>query len=364
MTIAIALSRLDADVHVRWPSDDTLVPRLPKSWRDRWRHGAGHTQRGLRIGPKYYNPFDPPSDGVLGTATGQAVADPETLLREWVEPQRLDAVVLSVYDAPLVSTFGDVDYPGILARAVNEWLAETWLDADPRLLGSITVATQDPTAAAAEIRRAAAHPRMVQVILPTGTRQPYGHRHFDPIHEAAAECGLALAIHAGTEGAGTSVPPSPNGWPVNLLDYRVTRTTAFLGHLTSLITEGVFVRHPQLRVIGLETGVAWLPTYLWRFDKNYKGLRSECPWLRELPSESVRRFFRFGTHGAEPAPNPESFWRLLRSVGADDLLLFASNYPRWDHETPDASFVLASCREDKRARVWSGAARETYPRLA
>ncbi len=346
--------RIDTDVHIRWQRAEALLPFLSKSWHDRWMHGAGHTQAGLRIQSKYYNPLE-----AAGHQGCEAVAD---LITEWVEPHRLDAVILSVYDAPALSTFGDIDYPIEVARAVNEWISGQWLDADTRFHGSITVATQDPQAAASEIRRASLHPRMVQVMLPSGTRFPYGHRHYDPIYEAAEACGLAVAIHAGTEGIGTSNPPSPCGWPGKLAEMRIARSTTFLAHLTSLITEGVFTRFPELRIIGLETGVAWLAPYLWRFDKNYKGLRSECPWLKELPSDYVRRFFRFGTQGVEFGP-PAEFWRLLASVGAEELLMFSSNYPRWDHEPPDASPVLSTGPAAVLEGIWSGTARDTYPRL-
>jgi len=353
--------RIDTDVHVRWPSDSTLLSRLPLSWQDRWHGGSGHTQAGLRIYPKYYNPYEPTSS--LRTVSEQAVVSPGELISDWITPHALDAAVLSVYDAPLISTFGDIDYPIELARAVNSWMAEEWLDADERFYGSIVIASQDPVAAAAEIRRAATHPRMVQVMLPNGTRFPYGHRHYYPIYEAASDCGLALAIHAGTEGMGTSFPPTPSGWPGTVAEMRVTRSTTFLAHFTSLITEGVFVKFPDLRVIALETGVAWLPPYLWRFDKNYKALRSECPWLKELPSDYTRRFFRFGTQGAEPADPPSEFWRLLHSVGIDEYLIYSSNHPRWDTESPESSFILSSCPPELLDTIWAGAAQHTYPRM-
>lgn len=228
---------------------------------------------GDSIQPKYYDP----DEGVAQPV--QACLDPKELRIEWMELRGLDAAILSVYDAPLLSTLGDVDYPIVVARAINDWLSDEWLGANPRLFVTIVVATQDPIQAAAEIRRAARHLRMVQVMLPHGARLPYG--------------------HSRTEGSGTSGAPTPSGWPTSLAELRVTRSTLFLTHLTSLITEGIFVRHPERRVVGLETGVAWLPADLWRFDKNYKGLRSECPRLKELPSAYVRRFFRFGTQGAE-----------------------------------------------------------------
>lgn len=354
-------SRIDIDVHVRWDSENTLLPYLPKAWHERWLRGAGHTQRGLRIRPKHYNPDDPLDSA---TVNPQAVVEPGDLGQNWLDAHRLDTAIVSVFDAPILSTFGDIDYPTELARAVNRWLSDHWLGEGSRVAGTIVVASQDPAEAAKEIRRAAQDPRMVQVMLPNGAQFPYGHRRYYPIYEAAEECGLAVAIHGGTEGVGTSAIPSPCGWPGTLAEMRVARSTVFLAHLTSLVTEGVFVRFPGLRVVGLEVGLAWLPTYLWRFDKNYKGLRSECPWLEELPSEHIARHFRFSAQGAEPAESPSEFWRLLGTVGMQNLLMYGGNYPRWDAETPGESYVMRTASPKLLPRLWSGNALETYPRLS
>jgi predicted TIM-barrel fold metal-dependent hydrolase len=348
------MKKTDADVHVRWETDAEMLAYLPKVWHSRWLSGAGHTQSGLRIQPKYYNPLEPALEvSDLKSVNPHAVHDPSALVKDWLDRWDFEAVFLSCFDALGISTFGDIDYPIELARMHNRWLTDKFLCSDTRFWGSIIVATQDPEAAATEIRRAAAsHPGMVRLLLPTGTRQPYGHRFYLPIFNAAADCGLDIAIHAGTEGVGTSSPPTPAGWPVTLAELRVSRATHALGHLTSMVTEGLFQRFPEMRVTFLECGVAWLVPYLWRFDKNYKGLRSECPWLTELPSELVCRHFRFGTQGAEPAPDPAEFWRLLESLPSADLMIFASNYPRWDMETPENAPALRGCDEERLRKIF------------
>jgi len=353
------MNLIDSDVHVYWKAPGEIARYLDETWRHRWHHGGGHTASGLRLCPKYYDP-----DVGAGYGPARAVTDAETLEAGWRAPHRFDAVILSVYDAPLLSTFGDVDYPVAVATAVNRWLEEAFLSRNPRFHGSITVATQDPAAAAREIRRAAQNPQMVQVVLPAGTRLPYGHRVYHPIFEAAAECGLAVAIAAGTEGLGTSHPPTPDGWPGTMAEMTVAVATNYLCQITSLITEGVFARWPQLRIIGQETGVAWLPPYVWRFEKNFKALRSECPWVRDLPGEMVSRHFRFTSQGAGPAEPPEALWRLLDSVpDARSLLLYSGNHPRHDCEPPESSFALTTCPEAWRGAIAAENALATFPRL-
>lgn len=358
------MNLIDSDVHVRWQNDRDLLPYLDETWHERWLHGGGHTERGLRIKSQYY---DPATWGVnqpgLATVHADAVPTADALRTDWLEPHGFDALLLGVYDAPLLATFGDTHYPVALATAVNRWLTDTFLDADPRFHGGIIVATQCPDAAVREIRRAAQHPGMTHVVLPAGTQKPYGNAYYRPIFQAAVDCGLAVVIASGTEGLGTSYPPTPSGWPGTAAEMRVVPCTNFLCHLTSLITEGVFVDLPELRIVAQEIGVAWLPPFLWRFDKNYKGLRSECPWVRELPSEIVCGHFRFTSQGVGPAEPASEFWRLLDSLPDADVMLYSSNYPRWDTEPPATSFALTTCPEARRSALTAGRALETFPRL-
>lgn len=92
---------------------------------------------------------------------------------------------------------------------------------------------------------------------------------------------------------------------------------------------------PGLRVSLMECGFAWLPS-LWRFDKDWKGVWREVPWVKEHPSTYVRRHFRATTAPAHmPADRPQAISELLGMIGAE-LLLHASDYSH-DHGTSAAA---------------------------
>jgi predicted TIM-barrel fold metal-dependent hydrolase len=361
---------IDCDVHVAWERVDELLPYVPRQWHGRLLHGAGHTPAGVRLRPQFWVPGRGlHKEAAPAPAGGPPGSDPTTVARDWLDRHGIAYAVLNHYDAPVVSTWGDVDYPAAVAAAHNTWLIERWLSRDRRFLGSVVVATQDPAAAAREIDRVGAHPQVVQVLLASGARLPYGARHYAPIYAAAERHGLTLAVHAGSEGEGTSCPPSAAGWPTSYLEWRACQPQSLAAHLTSLVTEGVFVRFPRLRCVFLEGGVAWLAPFLWRLDKNFKGLRSEVPWLTELPSAHVRRHFRFGTQGAELPAAPEgaraeaarrSLWLYLDELGAADVLVYAGNYPRWDLEAPDDAPVLRTAAGAVRHRIAYENARQLY----
>jgi predicted TIM-barrel fold metal-dependent hydrolase len=348
---------IDADVHVTWRSIDELLPYLPRMWQNRARGGRGAP----RIQPAYYLPQRGyHKEAATPAPNAPPGSDPELLISDWLDRHDIGYAVLNHHDLPVISTWGDFDYPAALARAYNDWLIERWLSHDKRFLGSIVVATQEPHDAAEEIDRVGAHPQVVQVLLSAGSRQAYGVRTFQPIHEATARHGLHLAIHTGTEGLGTSNPPSSAGWPTYAIEWRAAQFQNLSAHLVSLVTEGVFVQYPALKVVLLEGGAAWLPQLLWRLDKNFKAMRSECPWLTELPSKYLLRNVRFGTQGIERPDNPDHLWTMLRLMDAEHTLLYSGNYPRWDFESPAESLVLQTAPPEVRSRIAYDNAAELY----
>ena len=54
----------------------------------------------------------------------------------------------------------------------------------------------------------------------------------------------------------------------------------FQAQVLSLVSEGVFDKFPDLRVALIETGVTWMPSLMWRFDKEWRGLRNLTPWVK------------------------------------------------------------------------------------
>ena len=103
--------------------------------------------------------------------------------------------------------------------------------------------------------------------------------------------------------------------------------------VTSLIMEGVFERYPELKIVMIEAGFAWMPALGWRLDKNWKRLRDEVPHLRRAPSEYIREHFWVSTQPMEETEEPRASDRVMNWVGWDRFM-FASDYPHWDFDDP------------------------------
>jgi predicted TIM-barrel fold metal-dependent hydrolase len=340
---------VDCDIHPTVPSAEALLPYLSDYWREQIR------QTGFK------GPVDTSYPPSAATSTRAEVAAapldvPAQLgrVREHaLEPWRADYGILNC--AYAVDSLHNPDAAAALASAVNDWLAEEWLAPEPRLRASVVLPSQYPDLAAREIERIGSHPGFVQVLLPARSAAPYGDRRHHPIFAAAARHGLAVGLHFG---GSPGNPPTPVGWPSFYIEEYAGMASVFQSQLMSLVSEGVFDRFPELRVVLIESGCTWLPSLMWRFDKEWKGLRREVPWVRRKPSDYIREHVRLTVQPFDAPPGAGHLLRLVDQLGSEEMLLFASDYPHAHGHEPDEP--LAGAPEELAAKVLRENARVLY----
>ncbi len=324
---------IDCDVHVQISNPEEILKFIDAPRRDWFRN-----QSYLLGLPGY--PWSNPSSwfrtDLAVDEKNNPGATPQAVARDALDGQGADIAILTADDALSVGLMENAYSATALASAHNDWFREDWFPVDDRFRGSIIIPTQDPAAAVAEIERCAGDRRFVQVLLPSASERPYGDPRYLPILEAAAAHGLAVAIHSGMEGMGLSHQPSGAGVPTFYIEWHTIGSACSIqAQLISLLSHGTFRRIPELKVVLIEGGLAWLPGMLWRHDTNWRGLRDETPWLDERPSETMKRHIRFTTQPLEHTNgNDELLWQMLAAVGAPDILCYSSDYPHWDGDEP------------------------------
>ena len=101
---------------------------------------------------------------------------------------------------------------------------------------------------------------VVQDEMVMKTRDPMGHARYWPIYEASEEAGLPISVHVG---GGAPNPAISGGWPSYHYEFRNGLVQAAQAQLISLIGSGVFNTFPNLKVVLVEGGFAWVPALLW-----------------------------------------------------------------------------------------------------
>jgi predicted TIM-barrel fold metal-dependent hydrolase len=339
---------IDADVHPVPVHPDDIRQYMEMPWRDRF---AGEKR-------SFYMPIHGTGRKDSVPPAGPPGSDPDFLREQLIDEYDVAYAIL------ICRTFCNIhpnaDYAAAIASAYNRWLAETWLTAhnhDGAFKGSITIAQQDPHRAAEEIDRWADHPHMVQVTMDSGARMPFGQRFYHPIYEACQRHGLPLALHPGTEGMGINHQPTP-GYPSHYIEWHTNMSLSFQAHLTSLLCEGTFERFPGLRLVFAEGGSAWLAPLMWRLDSHWKALRPEVPWVRRRPSEYLQDHVRLTSQPLERPENDGDLRVLLEIMDAEHLLMFSSDYPHWDFDSPRRAFPRL--RAEVSEAIFSANARSFY----
>ena len=138
----------------------------------------------------------------------------------------------------------------------------------------------------------------------------------------------------------------------------MARPQIAMAHTVSFICEGVFEKFPDFRVLFVEHDVFWVPGLMWHMDSDWKGLRDYTPWVKRLPSEYLRQHIRFGTQPMIQPPTRDDMKRFLEWLHADEVLVFASDYPHWDWDEPTG--FLADFDADYRHRIMAQNAAELY----
>jgi uncharacterized protein len=345
-------SVIDADVHPAVASERVLH-FLEEPWRSRYAGGDdGPGDAGYRNPHGYKR-----TDAVLPDGT-RIESRPDALARGFFDVYGVEFGILNPDGPPRIGLSPERDYPAALLSAVNDVFVEDWLPVDERFRLSLCVPLSDPHLAAAEIRRLGGHPQVVQVLLPSAAPMPYGHRFFHPIYKAAAEQNLIIGLHPGYEGSGVAGAPSAVGYPSSYLEWHTGLVGTYIAQLVSLVVEGVFNQFPTLKVVLIEGGVCWLPPLMWRLDKNWKGLRATAPWLKRPPSEIVSEHILLTTQPLEEPPESKQFTAMLDMFDAGRMLMFSTDFPHWDGDTPE--FVARSFPRELRSRVLRETAREVY----
>jgi predicted TIM-barrel fold metal-dependent hydrolase len=262
---------------------------------------------------------------------------------EWDPHERLKDMDVDGVDAEVLYTdtaagarFYKIEGDGCLAvfQAFNSAAIEFASVDRNRLVPVYLLPLHDIEASIKELQRIANEGgRAVQLPLyPTDAGlAPYFDGRYEPLWSAIEEVEMPISLHV--------VPPGGRGLgrdPTPARGIFQSIPPIFMSQaLTEFIVTGTFVRHPKLRVVLVEAGLAWIPYMLDRLDR-------------------VSRKSKWQERGMELVEPPSYYWHQnmaatfeedelgleLRGYIGVDNLFWATDYPHADSTWPESQKVI------------------------
>ena len=338
---------VDADVHVH-ESPAALVPYCDMPWRVALENISGVRETYLDIPSFSPGVSDGSYQAKFPTAHEGArmVHSPEQM-REELDEIHVDLGILFPDHLLKLPVLTQTEYAAALARAYNAWLVDQWASVEHGLLGCIIACNHDPDEAAREIERYARHPAIVGVYLPCAGIDPlWGHRRYDPIYAAAEAADLPVLLHSVTV-THPVFPFNNHGFDTEMGRHTCSHTFSIMANVVHMVTTGVPVRFPKLRIALAEAGVSWMPFIMQRLDKEYLERRRDVPFLTERPSHYLKGWYV----ASQPIEEPEDMADIAKFIDLFDgwdTTMFASDWPHHDFDHPSKLDQVPMTPEQRR----------------
>lgn len=328
------------------PPDDPLDLMMPEF--------RVHCEKTDVLQPDHYDPSG--SDPMYRGDGRIALCDAVGISQQWLSPTFLLGVTLQAMMS------GQADLHREILAAWNSWAGEQVAGHEDRLHVVTQTRLEDLDWTIGEMKRMREAGSQAFLLSQHPTKS-LSHPDFEPLWSAAEELGMAGYVHV----AFAQVPTDHRSWRNNGRGIRTFQQPVGTGEgrgenrklLSALTLDGVFERHPDLRIVLAEVCTSWLDPYLHELDqkvgrKGFDGLPQDNMYeLPMLPSEYIVRHVRVA---ANPGMTDTGFdyltpAQLMARLDHPEMVVFSSDYPHvegrrepeiWDDFLPDDADLRAS----------------------
>lgn len=217
-----------------------------------------------------------------------------------------------------------------IGYAYNRWMIERFCAQDSRIKFLPFLPMRTPEMALRIVREFAGKPGVVGFLVTSVRYAPVHDNAYMRLYAEIEETGLPIAFHAG--------PTWDDDWMKTMNRFISVHALSFVHcnmvHLTNWVINGIPERFPRLKVIWIESGLAWVPFLMQRLDHEFLKRTSEAPLLTRLPSEYMRDMY-FTSQPME-CDNYDLLEATMKAINAETQLLYASDWPHWDFDLPSS----------------------------
>jgi predicted TIM-barrel fold metal-dependent hydrolase len=232
-----------------------------------------------------------------------------------------------------------------VSRAYARWITERICSQQPSIKTMLYLPFNEPDAALKLVEEFGDAPGVVGFMVTSVRYRPVHHNSYMKLYRAIEERGLPLGFHAGYTWADRGMEQLNKFLSVHALGFTVFNMI----HMTNWVINGLPERFPNLDVMWIESGLAWLPFLMQRLDSEYMLRSSEAPLLQRKPSEYMREMY-YTSQPMEATDNEAALKVTFDMINAETQLMYSSDYPHWDFDVPALIHDLPFLSEDgKRA---------------
>jgi predicted TIM-barrel fold metal-dependent hydrolase len=277
-----------------------------------------------------------------------------TLIRRAMDSMGINMQV--VFPQPMLEMglHPEQDIVTAMTFAYNRWFVRTILPREKRIKTLLCLPFHDPEASLKTIREFGEVPGVVGFMIASQRHAGVHKNMFMRVYRELEERGLPVAFHAGPTW-GDSMTSMMNRF---LSVHSMSFVTCNMTHMTNWIVNGLPERFPKLKVIWIESGLAWVPFMMQRLDHEYLMRQSDAPLLKRLPSEYIAEMY-FTSQPLE-VTMPHMMEATFKAIRAETQLIYSSDWPHWDFDVPARIAELPFLSEQAKRSILGETARKLF----
>ena len=277
------------------------------------------------------------------------------LTTRWMDAMGIDMICL--FPTPML-TLGAVPRKEVengLSRAYARWLVDRVLSKEPRIRSMLYLPFNDPAASVKMVEDFGDKPGVIGFMVTAPHRRGVFENDYMRLYAMLQERNLPIAFHGSYTWHEQTFATFNRFICVHALGF----TFFNMAHMANWVINALPERFPKLKVMWIESGLAWVPFLMQRLDSEFMMRTSEAPGLKRKPSEYMREMF-FTTQPMEMVENREALELTFKMINAETQLLYASDYPHWDMDLPSTIYDLPFLSEKAKLNILGGNAQRLF----
>ena len=205
-----------------------------------------------------------------------------TLVQRAMDSMGIDYMVVFPTPMLVLGMHPQIEMEVVIGNAFNKWLAEEILPQDQRIKAMLYLPFNHPEESLKAVERYADNPSVIGFSVTSTRFRAVNHDSYMPLYSAIQATGKPLAFHSGFHWGDQSMQQCNRFISMHSISFVYYNII----HLTNWIINGLPERFPKLKVLWIESGLAWVPFLMQRLDSEYMMRSSEAPLL-EAAAERV-----------------------------------------------------------------------------